>query len=102
MLTGREGVPASDAIWASWLEALVRQTTVVENGLLSRPRVEACDGDLVLLNEQPVLVALSPGRSCATAAAGSGTSSPCARASAESRSAGAIERPRGQPSSERS
>jgi hypothetical protein len=61
MLTGREGVPASDAIWASWLEALVRQTTVDEHGNLSRPRVEACDGDLVLLNEQPVLVALSPG-----------------------------------------
>jgi hypothetical protein len=61
MLTGREGVPSSDALWASWLEALVRQTTGDERGMLSRPRVEACDGDLVLLNEQPVLVALSPG-----------------------------------------
>ena len=61
MLTGREGVPASDAIWASWLEALVRQTSVDERGKLSRPRVEACEGDLVLLNEQPILVALSPG-----------------------------------------
>ncbi len=61
MLTGREGVPASDAIWASWLAALVRQTTADEEGLLSRPRVEACDGDLMLVNEQPVLVSLSPG-----------------------------------------
>ena len=61
MLTGREGVPPSDTIWASWLEALVRQTTVDDAGMLSRPRVEACEGDLVLLNEQPVLVALSPG-----------------------------------------
>ena len=61
MLTGRDGVPASDAIWASWLAALVRQTTADGHGLLARPRVEACDGDLVLLNEQPVLVALSPG-----------------------------------------
>jgi hypothetical protein len=61
MLTGREGVPASDAIWASWLEALVRQTTIDERGTLSRPRVEACEGDLVLLDEQPVLVSLSPG-----------------------------------------
>jgi hypothetical protein len=61
MLTGRAGVPASDAIWASWLEALVRQTTVRANGLLSRPHVEACEGDLVLLNEQPVLVSLRPG-----------------------------------------
>jgi hypothetical protein len=61
MLTGREGVPASDALWGSWLEALVRQTTVDEQGKLSRPRVETCEGDLMLLNEQPVLVALSPG-----------------------------------------
>jgi len=61
MLTGRDGVPASDAIWASWLAALVRQTTVRANGLLSRPHVEACEGDLVLLNEQPVLVSLRPG-----------------------------------------
>ena len=61
MLTGRDGVPASDTIWASWLEALVRQTTVDEDGNLARPRVEACDGDLVLLNEQPVLVSLTPG-----------------------------------------
>ena len=61
MLTGREGVPASDTIWASWLEALVRQTTLEEDGTLARPRVDACDGDLVLLNEQPVLVSLSPG-----------------------------------------
>jgi hypothetical protein len=61
MLTGREGVPPSDTIWARWLEALVRQTTVVEQGRLSRPRIEANEGDLVLLNEQPVLVALSPG-----------------------------------------
>jgi hypothetical protein len=61
MLTGREGVPASDAIWASWLEALVRQTTADESGALSRPHVEACEGDLLLLNEQPVLVGLSPG-----------------------------------------
>ena len=30
MLTGRQGVPASDTIWASWLEALVRQTTIDE------------------------------------------------------------------------
>ena len=61
MLTGREGVPASDTIWASWLEALVRQTILAEDGALARPRVDACDGDLVLLNEQPVLVSLSPG-----------------------------------------
>lgn len=61
MLTGREGVPASDAIWASWLEALVRQTTVDARGKLSRPRVEVCEGDLMLLNEQPVLVSVSPG-----------------------------------------
>jgi hypothetical protein len=61
MLTGREGVPASDAIWASWLEALVRQTSVDSLGKLSRPRIEACEGDLMLLNEQPVLVAVSPG-----------------------------------------
>jgi hypothetical protein len=61
ILTGRQGVPASDTIWASWLEALVRQTTLDEEGKLARPRVDACDGDLVLLNEQPVLVALSPG-----------------------------------------
>ena len=61
MLTGRKGVPPSDAIWASWLEALVRQTTLNADGLLSRPRVDAREGDLVLLNEQPVLVALSPG-----------------------------------------
>ena len=60
MLTGK-GVPASDTIWASWLEALVRQTTLAEDGSLARPRVDACDGDLVLLNEQPVLVSLSPG-----------------------------------------
>ena len=60
-LAGRDGVPASDAIWARWLEALVRQTTVRANGLLSRPHVEACEGDLVLLNEQPVLVSLRPG-----------------------------------------
>ena len=39
----------------------MRQTTVDDAGMLSRPRVEACEGDLVLLNEQPVLVALSPG-----------------------------------------
>ena len=61
MLTGREGVPASDTIWASWLEALVRQTSLEEDGRLARPRVDACDGDLVLLNEQPVLVSLTPG-----------------------------------------
>jgi hypothetical protein len=61
MLTGREGVPASDTIWASWLEALVRQTTIDERGRYYRPRAEANEGDLVLVNEQPVLVALSPG-----------------------------------------
>jgi hypothetical protein len=61
MLTGRKGVPASDTIWASWLEALVRQSTVDESGRYFRPRVEANEGDLVLVNEQPVLVALSPG-----------------------------------------
>ncbi len=61
MLLGREGVPASDTIWASWLEALVRQTTVDARGRYARPRVEANEGDLMLLNEQPVLVALSPG-----------------------------------------
>jgi hypothetical protein len=61
MLTGREGVPASDTIWATWLEALVRQSTVDERGRYYRPRVEANEGDLMLLNEQPVLVALSPG-----------------------------------------
>ena len=61
MLTGREGVPASDTIWASWLEALVRQSTVDERGRYHRPRVEANEGDLMLVNEQPVLVALSPG-----------------------------------------
>jgi hypothetical protein len=60
MLTGK-GVPASDTIWASWLEALVRQTTLEEDGRVARPRVDACDGDLVLLNQQPVLVSLSPG-----------------------------------------
>ena len=41
MLPGREGVPASDTIWASWLEALVRQTTIDARGryrgLGSRP-----------------------------------------------------------------
>jgi hypothetical protein len=57
----RSGVPSSDAIWARWLEALVRQTTTCANGMLSRPRVEACEGDLVLVDERPVLVALSPG-----------------------------------------
>jgi hypothetical protein len=61
MLTSRKGVPASDTIWASWLEALVRQSTVDEQGTYSRPRVEANEGDLMLVNEQPVLVALSPG-----------------------------------------
>ena len=61
MLLGREGVPASDTIWASWLEALVRQTTIDARGRYARPRVEANEGDLMLLNEQPVLVALSPG-----------------------------------------
>ena len=61
MLTGREGVPASDTIWASWLRALVRQSTVDERGRYHRPRVEANEGDLMLVNEQPVLVALSPG-----------------------------------------
>jgi hypothetical protein len=60
MLTGKD-VPASDTIWASWLEALVRQTSLEEDGRLARPRVDACDGDLVLLNQQPVLVSLSPG-----------------------------------------
>jgi hypothetical protein len=60
MLTGK-GVPSSDSIWASWLEALVRQTTLEEDGRVARPRVDACDGDLVLLNQQPVLVSLSPG-----------------------------------------
>ena len=34
---------------------------LAEDGRLARPRVDACDGDLVLLNEQPVLVSLSPG-----------------------------------------
>jgi hypothetical protein len=61
MLTGREGVPASDTIWASWLRALVRQSTVDERGRYHRPRVEANEGDLMLVNEEPVLVALSPG-----------------------------------------
>jgi hypothetical protein len=61
MLLGREGVPASDTIWASWLEALVRQTTIDARGRYARPRIEANEGDLMLLNEQPVLVALSPG-----------------------------------------
>jgi hypothetical protein len=61
MLTGREGVPASDTIWASWLRALVRQSTVDERGRYRRPRVEANEGDLMLVNEEPVLVALSPG-----------------------------------------
>jgi hypothetical protein len=61
MLTGREGVPPSDTIWASWLAALVRQTAADEHGRVARPRVEVNEGDLVLLNEQPVLVALSPG-----------------------------------------
>jgi hypothetical protein len=61
ILTGRDGVPASDTIWASWLQALVRQSTVDERGKYHRPRVEANEGDLMLLNEQPVLVALSPG-----------------------------------------
>ena len=61
MLTGREGVPASDTIWASWLEALVRQSTSTSAAATTRPRVEANEGDLMLLNEQPVLVALSPG-----------------------------------------
>ena len=61
MLLGREGVPASDTIWASWLEALVRQTTIDARGRYARPRVEANEGDLMLLNEQPVLVALCPG-----------------------------------------
>ena len=61
MLTGREGVPASDTIWAAWLEALVRQSTVDERSRYYRPRVEANEGDLMLVNEQPVLVALSPG-----------------------------------------
>ena len=61
MLTGREGVPASDTIWAAWLQALVRQSTVDERGRYYRPRVEANEGDLMLVNEQPVLIALSPG-----------------------------------------
>jgi hypothetical protein len=61
MLTGREGVPASDTIWATWLQALVRQSTVDERGRYYRPRVEANEGDLMLVNEEPVLVALSPG-----------------------------------------
>jgi hypothetical protein len=61
MLTGRDGVPASDTIWATWLQALVRQSTVDERGRYYRPRVEANEGDLMLVNEQPVLVALSPG-----------------------------------------
>jgi hypothetical protein len=60
-LTGREGVPASDVLWSSWLAALVRQSTVDERGRYYRPRVEANEGDLMLVNEQPVLVALSPG-----------------------------------------
>ena len=60
MLTGK-GVPSSDSIWASWLQALVRQTTLEEDGRVARPRVDACDGDLVLLNQQPVLVSVSPG-----------------------------------------
>ena len=89
MLTGREGVPASDTIWASWLEALVRQTTVDERGRYYRPRVEANEGDLVLVNEQPVLVALSPARSCATVPAGSTTCWTCAPASATRCCAGA-------------
>jgi hypothetical protein len=61
MLLGREGVPSSDTIWASWLEALVRQTTIDARGRYARPRVEANEGDLMLLNEQPIMVALSPG-----------------------------------------
>jgi hypothetical protein len=61
MLTRRDGVPASDTIWASWVQALVRQSTVDERGRYYRPRVEANEGDLMLVNEQPVLVALSPG-----------------------------------------
>jgi hypothetical protein len=61
MVPVRDGVPASDTLWASWLEALVRQTSLVERGKLSRPRVEANEGDLMLLNDQPILVALSPG-----------------------------------------
>ena len=60
MLTGK-GVPSSDTIWSSWLQALVRQSTLEEDGRVARPRVDACDGDLVLLNQQPVLVSLSPG-----------------------------------------
>lgn len=68
MLTGRDGVPASDTIWADWLAALVRQTTIDQHGRLIRPRVEACEGDLVLLNEQPVLVALTPGPAVRTRA----------------------------------
>jgi hypothetical protein len=54
-------VPASDAIWASWLEALVRQSSPAGEGLVARPRVDAEAGDLVLVNERPVVVGLSPG-----------------------------------------
>ncbi|MDX6573169.1 MAG: hypothetical protein QOC86_2325 [Gaiellales bacterium] len=61
MLMGRQGVPASNMLWSSWLAALVRQSTVDEHGRYHRPRVEVNEGDLMLVNEQPVLVALSPG-----------------------------------------
>ena len=33
MLMGRQGVPASDMLWSSWLAALVRQSTVDERGM---------------------------------------------------------------------
>jgi hypothetical protein len=61
LLMGREGVPASDMLWSRWLAALVRQSTVDERGRYYRPRVEVNEGDLMLVDGQPVLVALSPG-----------------------------------------
>ena len=61
MLTGREGVPASDTIWASWLRGARTAVDRRRARRYHRPRVEANEGDLMLLNEQPVLVALSPG-----------------------------------------
>ena len=96
------GRPASDAIWASWLEALVRQTTLDERGKLSRPRVDACDGDLVLLNEQPVLVSLSPGPVVRDRGLGARPARPALRAIATPRCAGATAPQRARHSTARS
>ena len=90
---GRAGVPVGHVLGEP-AEALVRQTTVDDDGMLSRPCVEACEGDGWCRTSSPFWRRSAPARWCAIGEGGSGIGSSSAGEERERCSAGASERGR--------